>query len=104
MTKLNFNYDSLQNTVCKNLIATQDNLASTIRTASSLDIPGGFRYASTLNNLGSFLLNKKQIVTEIKLAVDKSNKDYETVERDLLANLFQMKKSNMKDRNSIIIK
>lgn len=104
MTKLNFNYDSLQSTVCKNLIATQDNLASAIRTASSLDVPGGFRYASTLNNLGSFLSNKKQIITEIKLAVDKSNKDYEIIEKELLVNLSQIKKSNIKDRDSIIIK
>lgn len=53
MTKIFFDYDKLNNTTLTNITASKNYLDKACKTSNYLDIPGDFKYKSTLKNITS---------------------------------------------------
>lgn len=98
MTKLKFEYTSLQRVVIPSLNLTINNLSSTISSANSMDVPGDFAYASELRNLPSFLSKQKNKLIYANEWIEKSNNKYQSSQNELNAILEALDNVDIKTR------
>lgn len=98
MTKLRFEYSGLQRVVVPSLNITINNLSSTINSASSMDIPGDFGYASELRSLPTFLSNQRSKLRYTTEWIDKSNNKYQSSQNELNAGLEAVDNVDIKTR------
>ena len=103
MTKIKFDYAELQRSVVPSLNSTVNNLSTAIRSASSMDVPYGFRYYSELQNLSSYFSNQSNKLRYTSGWISSSNNKYQSAQNELNAELEAIDNVDLKIRTRRVI-
>lgn len=98
MTRLKFNYTTLQSEVIPSLKFTMNSLNTTISSANSLNIPSDFAYASELKKLPSYLKEKRNDLNEVNEWIGKCNRKYQSVQNEINSELNSLANADLRIR------
>lgn len=98
MTKIKFDYAELQRNVVPSLSSTVNSLSTASRSASSMDIPYGFRYYSELQSLSSYFSNQSKKLRYTSEWINNSNNKYQSAQNELNAELEAINNVDLKIR------